>query len=156
MSGPTWTLTCRERPWLLNSERAGGTRGIGGHRGRAELTRQWRATFAGLCRQQHIPPLQYVDIEVLQLCVDRRLPDIGANYPTTKACIDGLVDADVIPDDHGEWIHSLLFRPPQTVGYDALTLRIAGPVLSAELAVQREMALQAKMLRQYQRASRRA
>jgi len=30
--------------------------------------------------------------------------DAGNLYPTAKACVDGLVDAGVIPDDNNEWV----------------------------------------------------
>ena len=30
--------------------------------------------------------------------------DVGNLYPTAKACVDGLVDAGVIPDDSNEWV----------------------------------------------------
>jgi len=30
--------------------------------------------------------------------------DAGNLYPTAKACVDGLVDAGVLPDDSNEWV----------------------------------------------------
>jgi len=152
----TWMLSYRCKPWLLNDERAGGNRGVGGHHGRARLTKEWRDAFAGLCLENRVPPLEWAHIEVLQLCRDGRRPDIGNCYPSVKAAVDGLVDACVIPDDKGEWVHSLNFAPPATVGYDALVLRVSGPVASKELRTQREVELQAKMLRKLRRSAKRA
>jgi crossover junction endodeoxyribonuclease RusA len=123
-----WVLKYEARPWTVNSERAGGARGIGGPRARADLTREWRTAFWALCLEQKIPPLQHVHIEALQVCRDKRMPDIGACYPAAKAAIDGLVDAGVIVDDNGQWVQGLTFVPPVALGYDALVLRIDGPI----------------------------
>lgn len=52
------------------------------------------------------------------------LPDIGACYPSVKAAIDGLVDAEVIPDDTGAHLVRLTFKPPVRSERDALTLEV--------------------------------
>lgn len=152
---PTWTLTHRDRPWLMNDANAGGARGVGGIYGRAELTRTWRAVYGSLCQQQKIPPLEWATIVVSQHCTNRRLPDIGACMPAVKAAIDGLVDADVLPDDTGRWIHLLSFQPPQAVGYDALVLQVTGPAAPPDECRRREHEVRAKMVRRVQRQTRR-
>jgi hypothetical protein len=147
----SWTLTYRNRPWTLNDERSGGKRGKGGRYGRAELTREWREYFCQAAHVEHVRPLRHIDVEVLQLCRDRRLPDVGACLPAVKAAIDGLVDAGVIPDDGPKFVHSLLFTPPRTVGYDALSLRVSGPSCSQAEADRREIAEQARLVKQLAR-----
>lgn len=122
----TWTLTYGARPWLLNAERSGGRGGIGGHFGRAELVREWRETFALLAREQRMPPLEWIRVEVQQTCATRRLPDTGSCFPAVKAAIDGLVDVNVIPDDGPRYVQALTFLAPVALGYDALTLHIVG------------------------------
>jgi hypothetical protein len=150
MSQPdTWLLTYRNRPWLLNGERSGGKRGIGGHYGRAQRAAEWREEFGKMCLIQRVPPLRWVDIDALQVCGDRRLPDIGNCYPAVKAAIDGVVDAGVIPNDRGEpFLRSIRFLPPKTVGYDALILRLTGPPCSIPELLQRAEIPNRKLLRQ--------
>ena len=44
------------------------------------------------------------------------MADTGGHFPVAKACIDGLVDAGVIPDDGPEFVRSLTFKAPQVDG----------------------------------------
>ncbi len=46
----------------------------------------------------------------------RNLADTGGHFPVAKACIDGLVDAGVIPDDGPEYVTQLTFKAPQIDG----------------------------------------
>lgn len=147
----SWILTYRTRPWTLNSERSGGKRGTGGRYGTASLTREWRQEFCLLAKSQRMRPLRWVNIEVAQLCRDHRIPDVGACLPAVKAAIDGLVDAGVIPDDGPKYVHSLLFTAPTTVGYDALSLRVTGPHCTTEECNRRDLAEQARLVRQLTR-----
>jgi hypothetical protein len=147
----SWLLTHRDRPWLLNEERAGGTRGVGGHYGRARLVKAWRDAYAGLCLEQRVPALQWVKVEALQACRDGRMPDIGAAFPAVKAAIDGVVDAGVIPDDNAAYLHALTFLPPSNMGYDALILRVTGPVCSPAQRLSRERDHQRKLVKQLTR-----
>lgn len=121
----TWVLKYEARPWLLNYERAGAG---GGHYKRAERVREWREAYAQLVAVERVPPLRFLHAEVLQACRDRRIPDTGSCFPAAKAAIDGLVDAGVLPDDGPEFVRSLTFLRPRTLGYDAMILRICGPV----------------------------
>jgi hypothetical protein len=143
----SWTLTYRTRPWTLNGERKGGKGSTGGRYGTANLTREWREEFCRLAQVQRVRPLQWLNVEVAQLCRDRRLPDVGACLPAVKAAVDGLVDADVIPNDSPRYVRSLLFTAPTTIGYDALSLRITGPMCSTGECERREMAEQARLVR---------
>jgi hypothetical protein len=144
----SWELTYQARPWLLNSERAGGSRGIGGHYGRAEKVSEWREAYAGLCLEQRIPPLEWITVEAVQTCRDKRMPDIGGCFPAVKAAIDGIVDAGVIPDDDSQYLHALTFLAPQCTGTDALHLRVSGPECRPPERAARERALRQRLLRQ--------
>jgi hypothetical protein len=144
----SYQLTYERRPWLINAERSSG---MGGHYGRARLTQEWRTQFAQLCAVQKVRPMLWVLVEVLQVCATNRLPDPGACLPAAKAAIDGLVDAGVIPDDNGRYLHRLSFDPPVNLGYDALVLRISGPLCDGPERERRELVAQAKLLRQLSR-----
>lgn len=143
-----WILTYQDRPWLLNAERSGGSRGVGGHYGRAQLVATWRQAYAGLCLEQKVPALQWVEVEATQYCRDRRMPDLGNCFPAVKAAVDGVVDAGVIPDDNGDYLKGLTFRPSIRKGYDALVLRVTGPVCSLAERADRERAHRDRLLRQ--------
>lgn len=144
----TWELTYEARPWLLNSERAGGARGIGGHYGRAGKVAEWREVYAELCLEQKVPPLAWLTVEATQTCRDRRMPDIGNCYPAVKAAIDGIVDAGVVPDDDSRYVHALTFLAPQCTGTDALHVRISGPECGPVERAARDRAHRARLLRQ--------
>jgi hypothetical protein len=123
----SFSLTHYDRPWLSNDEWSGGSRGIGGRRGRTTLTRQWKDDFCRLALAERIPGLAWVEITVRQCCKDRRRPDLGACYPAVKAAIDGIVAAGVLPDDNDDYVRLLSFAPSLIVGYDALQLELSGP-----------------------------
>lgn len=143
----TWELEYRARPWALNSERAGGDRGIGGRRGASALTKEWRAVYAGLCLVQKVPALRQIRVEVRQICRDRRRGDVGAIMPAAKAAIDGLTDAGVIPNDTDEYLPELDFRPALILGYNGLRLQVTGERCSPEEAKARELVTVARLLR---------
>jgi crossover junction endodeoxyribonuclease RusA len=67
---------------------------------RAELTREWRDGAMVRARAAKIPALERVHVLVEWLPPDRRRRDPGNLAPAAKAICDGLVDANVIPDDN--------------------------------------------------------
>jgi hypothetical protein len=142
-----WELEYEARPWTMNDEHAGGSRGVGGHHGRAALTREWRRAFGRLCQVQRIPPLQWITVEARQISQDRRRGDVGAVAPAVKAAVDGIVDAGVIPDDSDVYVHAQTFRPALILGYSGLRLRIVGNRCSGEERAARERALKRRLLR---------
>lgn len=142
----TWELVYQARPWALNSERAGGDRGVGGRRGVSALTKEWRAAYGNLCLVEKVPALRQVKIEVRQICRDRRRGDVGAIMPAAKAAIDGLTDAGVIPDDTDEYLPELDFRPALIRGYDGLWLQVIGERCSREEAKERDLAAVSRKL----------
>ncbi len=125
MSNPSMTYTFRyeQRPWTLNTERAGGNRGQGGRFGRSKFTKEWRAEFAkqaaGLA-----PFAGPVNVVVLPTTRNNVMADTGACIGAAKAAIDGLVDAGLLPDDGPKVVRRLTFLAPHNTGIDALVLTI--------------------------------
>lgn len=94
------------------------------YRARAAYDRSWRSTFMLLANHARIPAQSAITVTVAQTCKHHSLPDIGANYPTAKAAIDGLVDAGVIPDDDPAHLVYLGFAAPERGDEDRLILII--------------------------------
>jgi crossover junction endodeoxyribonuclease RusA len=66
---------------------------------RARITKNLRWTTFYAARRKKIPPMQRVHVLAEYEPPDRRRRDPGNLYPSIKACVDGLVDAKVCPDD---------------------------------------------------------
>jgi len=66
---------------------------------RASQTSAWREAAGWWGRKAKIPPLQRAELEVWLVFGDARKRDPHNYMVTAKACIDGLVDVDVLPDD---------------------------------------------------------
>jgi hypothetical protein len=85
------------------------------------ITARWRTAAATAMRrklhgleERPQPPLC---VTVKPWYPDRRSwPDVGAQLPAAKACIDGCVDAGLIPDDTEEYVARLVF---ETAGVSA-------------------------------------
>lgn len=144
-----WELEYQARPWLLNDERAGGKRGVGGYRGRAARTREWRGEFANLAALHKIPALETLEVEVFPICRDRRRGDVGNVFPAVKAAVDGLVDAGVVPNDTDDYLQALTFRPSLILGYAGLRLLISGTPCCQEERDARERAYRQRLIRQF-------
>ena len=73
------------------------------HRGswhrRHRVTAMLRDTAAWAARIAHVPQLARAHILAEYEPPDHRRRDPANYYPSVKACIDGLVDANVLPDD---------------------------------------------------------
>jgi crossover junction endodeoxyribonuclease RusA len=72
---------------------------------RAARVRAWRSAAHGCATRCHVHPrprsIVGISLPVRSLNIRRD----GANWhPTLKACIDGLVDAGLWPDDCGKWV----------------------------------------------------
>lgn len=103
----------------MNAERSGHWRT------RAGSTAVWRTAFFWLAQEQHVPHLDACTIVVEHLVSTRRRIDPAACLPGAKAAIDGLVDAGVLDDDSGQYVHAVTFTAPRHVaGFDALRLTI--------------------------------
>lgn len=115
-----WGLTYRCRPVSLNA-----SYGHDRHT-RTQHVIEWRSAFWALAKEQKVPPLMTVEI-VVQCGMSGRLQDIGNCYVSAKAAIDGLVLAQVIPDDVGAHLVDLRYLPPVRIPpseQDYMTLTI--------------------------------
>lgn len=91
----------------------------------ATHTRATRELWWGIAKQARTPRLQRARITATPLHADGRSPqDVAACVPETKAAIDGLVDAGVLPDDSPAHLLSLTFLPPDVCGVDGLRIAI--------------------------------
>ena len=113
-----WELVHPARPTPMNAYRR-----LHPH-ARARYDRLWRRTFADLARRARVPHLDAVIITVGQWCLRPPLPDPGANFPTAKAAVDGLVDAGVLTDDSSEFVRYLGFAAPERGPEDLFLLSI--------------------------------
>lgn len=66
---------------------------------RATRTRAWRETAWVYAKVNRLPRLEKARIVVTYGFPNRRRRDVGNLYPTSKAIVDGLVDAGVLDDD---------------------------------------------------------
>lgn len=93
MTGRTWTLEIGHlKPLTLNGAR----RNPYTH---ARDVKRFRHLGGWLAKEQQIPALSRVEIELHYVPRDRRRRDPMNLVPTRKAIEDGIVDAGVIPDD---------------------------------------------------------
>lgn len=117
---PRLTVTYVARPWTENESYRWH------HMKRARMVAEWREAFWGLALGQKARPLPtpvviVVDVEVR---TNQSKADPAAAVGSVKAGIDGLVDANVIPDDRGEYLSAVIFQPPRVTGRDAVTLHV--------------------------------
>lgn len=69
---------------------------------KSAITREIRRTAWALAKQAGVPALKRAHVDVEYRPPDRRRRDVHNLYPSAKACVDGLVDAGVLPDDNDE------------------------------------------------------
>lgn len=105
------------RPWTVNGERKWHPKA------RARKVAEWRAAFAGLAREQHVPRLDAVSVQAWPLASNRRaLQDVGGCLPAVKAAIDGLRDAGVLDDDGPDVVRKMTFTGTVVGDFDGLML----------------------------------
>jgi len=115
----TWTLTVEGSLFTLNGERA-----MHFHK-RAKLVRGWREAAYVAALEAKIPAMHSIEVVFVPCRKNRRnMADTGGHFPVAKACIDGLVDAGVIPDDGPKFVTSLTFRAPYIDGGEDRALLI--------------------------------
>ncbi len=91
----------------------------------AKRTRTTRGLWFTYAREHDVPPMERAAIEATPLHKNRASPqDVAACAPEVKAAIDGLIDAEVLPDDDATHLVSITFLPPEIVGFNGLRLRI--------------------------------
>jgi len=107
----TWTLVVVGKLFTLNTERGWH------HHKRAKFVKQWRTASLEEAKRIKVPKMKALEITFIPCRTNRRnMADTGGHFPVAKACIDGLVDAGVIPDDGPEYVTSLTFKAPQVDG----------------------------------------
>jgi len=94
------------RPTSLNQER---TRH---YRVRAEDTKWWREGFCWAAVEAGMPHLEAAEIIVQPVLNTRNWQDTAACFPSAKAAIDGLIDANVLDDDTPDIIPTITFKRP--------------------------------------------
>lgn len=115
-----WMLEYRARPFTTNL-----IYGRWSRHQRNEANQEWRQAFALLAKEQKIPRQERIKVLAWPLLRDRRVQDVAACAPAVKAAVDGLVDADVIPDDDPRYVSMIAFGAPvQEHPYDALRIII--------------------------------
>lgn len=106
-----WTLVIEGPLFTLNGER-----GMHYHK-RAKLVKTWREATYLAALEAKIPKMKSINVMFVPHRKNRRnMADTGGHFPVAKACIDGLVDAQVIPDDGPEFVKSLEFKAPYIDG----------------------------------------
>lgn len=91
-------------------------------RTRWSVTKQWRTAAAQVALLLGPPAKRAHGFSFVRLIIpvpDRRRRDPGNLTPLTKACVDGLVDAGIWPDDTPEFVETLeprLVHVPRTKG----------------------------------------
>src|SRR4051794_39840417 len=94
MTARTWTLDiARPDEWVTANHREH-------FMVRAAKTKAWRDAAAVHARAAGIPALDKVRITAQECPSGNRRRDVDRVALTVKACIDGIVDAGVIPDDN--------------------------------------------------------
>lgn len=79
---------------------------------RASLTASWRGYTELLAHSAGLPPMNKALVVCELIFPDRRRRDPANWHPTAKACVDGLVDAGVFPDDD----HKHVTGPDMRIG----------------------------------------
>lgn len=106
-----WTVVVEGHLFTLNSERT-----MHFHK-RARLIKTWREAACEEAKRAKIPKMKCIDVTFVPCRTNRRnMADTGGHIPVAKACIDGLVDAGIIPDDGPEFLKSLTFKAPYVDG----------------------------------------
>lgn len=75
---------------------------------KARLVAAVRESFAWRVRADRVEPQSHVTVQLHYQPQDRRRRDPSNLMPTQKACVDGLVDAGVVPDDTPKFVTELM------------------------------------------------
>jgi hypothetical protein len=83
---------------------------------RSGPTALWREEAGDAAAFADVPALERASITAIVHRTDRRTDcDSHNRYPTVKACVDGLVDAGVLPDDCDKYLLALTTQPGEQV-----------------------------------------
>lgn len=77
-------------------------------------TKHVRHTVAWRAKSAAIPACAHITVRLHYHPADNRRRDASNLYPTSKAAIDGLRDAGVVPDDDGRYVTEInpIIEPP--------------------------------------------
>ena len=117
--GRRWTLTHFDDVLTVNKERSSHWST------RSSVVKAWREAFTWLALTSSIPTdgsIGPCHIDAVPLAATRRRQDVGACLPVVKAAVDGLVDANVWPDDDPDHVLSIRFWPQQLAADAGLRL----------------------------------
>lgn len=119
-SGPAMlTLVFVGRPPLVNWERS-----VHWTEHRSS-TASYRAEAALRAGRHARTPMEVVEVRSWPRYRTRRSwPDVGAWMPATKAAIDGLVDAGVLPGDTPDVVRRMVFETPELGVRDELVVEL--------------------------------
>lgn len=80
----------------------------------ATLSRRWRQAAWAAALEAKLPKVDHAQVQLHLLAPDRRRRDADNLAPTSKAVVDGLRDAGVLPDDSTDVIDHLMpaIHPP--------------------------------------------
>lgn len=130
----TITVTGLGRPLTVNRTRQMHRQELGREvRGWRQAGRGGMSTVLRKCRDdpavigllEHIVGGGSVVVEAWPVHDSARSPqDVGACYPAVKACIDGFVDANLIPDDSSEYLFAIVMHRPVIGRENGLRLRV--------------------------------
>lgn len=97
---------------------------------KAKVTREVRQTAAVLARKA--PKAEMVVVTLHYQPRDKRRRDRHNLWPTVKACVDGLVDAGIVPDDDADHLSTPepVIHQPDGTG-SALWLELTYPEIQA-------------------------
>jgi hypothetical protein len=83
------------------------------HRQVSADRKEWRNAGFVLGRAQKVTRCNAITVEAWGRYPNRRsLPDPDGIAPAVKGVLDGLVDAGVVADDSGEFVHAITYRAP--------------------------------------------
>ncbi len=117
------------RPPTINGERADHWHA---HR---RTTREWRELAGWAARQARLAAISapVVVTSWPTYRTGRSWPDVGAWAPATKAVLDGLVDAGLLPGDTHRHVPYLHYHPPVLAGRDGLIVEVV-PLTDEQVA----------------------
>ena len=119
MSARSWSLTIpAPAPWLNANGRTD-------RRRQTPDRRAWRDAAHVYARQAKLPQLGKAHILAELHFTDRRRRDPHNYFPTVKACVDGLVDYGLLPDDSSQFLvgPDIRLGTPASRGLLVLTIR---------------------------------
>ena len=123
MSAGTWLLVADflGRPTTTNKAHNMHHRAVSADR------KRWRTAGAQLARVSRVPACEAITVACWGRYPNRSsLPDADAVAPALKGFLDGLVDAGVVPDDDGRYVHAITYRRPEVAaGQPALCVLVA-------------------------------